>query len=142
MKRSREPEELFPEETPSAIPGITIPSKDDHGGLEPTSQGDGEAPPAAKITELDLTDNDSGIKMRCFLPPHKEPLIFPSYGEYETHYRDQHTNRCLECRRNFPSAHLLGLHIEETHDSFAMVRKERGERTVSPSKLSPSYRTT
>lgn len=97
---------------------------------------DGEiTPPAAKIAELDLSDGNldgrGEIAMRCSLPPHREPVPFSSYAAYETHYRDQHTNRCAECRKNFPSAHLLGLHIEETHDSFAQARRERGDRTVS-----------
>jgi len=68
--------------------------------------------------------------MRCSLPPHREPLFFATYEDYETHYQKTHTNRCLECRRNFPSAHLLGVHIEEMHDSFAQVMRDRGERTV------------
>jgi hypothetical protein len=89
----------------------------------------------AKIAELDLSDNDLGsgnTQIRCSLPPHKEPVAFSSYDEYETHYRDQHTNRCIQCRKNFPSSHLLNVHIEETHDSFVQAKRERGERTVSP----------
>ena len=103
-----------------------------HGGMNEIDKG-GASPPAAKIAQLDLPDNvtDSNITMRCSLPPHKEPVVFSSYAEYEAHYRNQHTNRCAECRKNFPSGHLLGLHIEETHDSFAQVRREKGERTVS-----------
>ncbi len=104
---------------------------------------DGEiTPPAAKIAELDLSDGNldgrGEIAMRCSLPPHREPVPFSSYAAYETHYRDQHTNRCAECRKNFPSAHLLGLHIEETHDSFAQARRERGDRTVSLSSSPPT----
>jgi hypothetical protein len=125
MKRSREPEEALPEE-------VTLAAANDHGGLTQLINGDG-LPPAAKIAELDLADdaNDRNIEMRCSLPPHKEPVVFSSYAEYEVHYRDQHTNRCVQCRKNFPSTHLLGLHIEETHDSFAQLRREKGERTVS-----------
>jgi hypothetical protein len=131
MKRSREPEEGLEEATAAA--------GNDHGGLKEPINGDG-SPPAAKITELDLPENgtDSMIKMRCSLPPHKEPVVFSSYTEYEVHYRDQHTNRCVQCRKNFPSAHLLGLHIEETHDSFAQLRREKGERTVSSQEPGPT----
>lgn len=141
MKRSREPEEASPEEPPSAIPGGTIPSENDNskGDSKSVRNDDREmSQPAAKITELDPSANSNGIQMSCSLPPHKDPVIFSSYDEYETHYRDQHTNRCLVCRKNFPSAYLLGLHIEETHDSFAMVRRERGERTVSPWQTRPA----
>lgn len=133
MKRSREPEETS-QEAPSSNSNPSIHSTSSNVQLQAISSGEAETcPPAAKMTELDLSDSntDSSVKMRCSLPPHKEPLVFSSYSEYEAHYRDQHTNRCAECRKNFPSSHLLSLHIEETHDSFAAVRKERGERTVS-----------
>lgn len=133
MKRSREPENESPEVT-RPIPSAATTAGGNHGSPGPNSKSDGETlPPAAKITELDLSDNESicGLEIRCSLPPHREPLVFSSYGEYEAHYRDQHTNRCVDCRKNFPSAHLLGLHIEEMHDSFAQLRRERGEQTVS-----------
>ncbi|KAK4155908.1 hypothetical protein C8A00DRAFT_13118 [Chaetomidium leptoderma] len=142
MKRSREPEEALPEATPTGQ------STEDHGRLNRSTSGSGEgdgdgdaSQPAAKIAELDLSDNDNNrdINMRCSLPPHREPVVFSSYSAYETHYRDQHTNRCAECRKNFPSALFLSLHIEETHDSFAQARKERGERTVSPEISSPCH---
>ncbi|KAK4041073.1 hypothetical protein C8A01DRAFT_45709 [Parachaetomium inaequale] len=131
MKRSREPEEAPHEDAAPTDRNPGAAAGDGHGGLKHQS-GDGDAsPPAAKIAGLDLScdDGDRGIEMRCSLPPHKEPVVFSSYSAYEAHYRDQHTNRCAQCRRNFPSAHLLGLHIEETHDSFAQVRREKGERT-------------
>jgi hypothetical protein len=132
MKRLREVEEASPEEKASAIRNTATTVGTDHGGLKPINRDDGNTlSRAAKITELDLSDH-GGVRMRCSLPPHKESLVFSSYGEYETHYRDQHTNRCVECRKNFPSAHLLSLHIEETHDSLVLVRRERGERTVKP----------
>ncbi|KAK0722344.1 hypothetical protein B0T26DRAFT_702352 [Lasiosphaeria miniovina] len=89
--------------------------------------------PPMKIKELDPESitTDIGVEMRCSLPPHKEPRTFASYEEYETHYRSEHTNRCLECRKNFPSGHLLGVHIEDLHDSFIAVKRERGDHTYS-----------
>jgi len=69
--------------------------------------------------------------MRCSLPPHKEGLPFRSYEEFEAHYNKSHVNRCVECRKNFPSEHLLGVHIEECHDALAAVQRERGEHTYS-----------
>ncbi|CEJ89265.1 hypothetical protein VHEMI05118 [[Torrubiella] hemipterigena] len=69
--------------------------------------------------------------MRCSLPPHKEPLAFRTYPEYEAHYHSFHLNRCIECRKNFPSNHLLGVHIEECHDPLVRVKREQGERTFS-----------
>lgn len=40
-------------------------------------------------------------------------------------------NRCVECRKNFPTEHFLNLHIEENHDALVGVRKDRGERTYA-----------
>jgi len=69
--------------------------------------------------------------MRCSLPPHRGTLTFASYEEYDVHYAQTHVNRCLECKKNFPTEHFLNLHIEENHDSLVSVRRERGERTYS-----------
>lgn len=97
----------------------------------------------SKIAELDESAIDdsssSSIAMKCSLPGHKEPLAFKSYAEYEAHYTKTHTNRCSECRKNFPSEYFLNLHIEECHDAFAAVLREKGEHTVcescAPSRL-------
>jgi len=69
--------------------------------------------------------------MRCSLPPHRDTLCFASFEDYEIHYKKDHTNRCLECRKNFPTEHFLNLHIEENHDALVSVKKERGDRTYS-----------
>ncbi|KAJ8068851.1 hypothetical protein OCU04_002539 [Sclerotinia nivalis] len=69
--------------------------------------------------------------MRCSLPGHHRTLSFLSYDEYEVHYKKSHMNRCLECRKNFPSEHFLNLHIEENHDALVSVRKDRGEKIYS-----------
>lgn len=123
MKRSREPEEATIAESPAASADDTASTTDEIARHR-----------ASKITELDesaIDDSPSPIAMKCSLPGHKEPLTFKSYGEYETHYTKTHTNRCNECRKNFPTEHILVLHIEECHDSFAAVLRERGEHTVS-----------
>ncbi len=131
MKRSREPEEDNPT---SPAPTTTVNwSSGPNSPVDNTiSYDEAASPPAAKITELDPSSSaTNSVEMRCSFPPHKEPLVFATYDEYESHYHKTHTNRCLDCRKNFPSAHLLGIHIEEMHDSFAAVKRERGERTVS-----------
>ncbi|PHH63225.1 hypothetical protein CDD81_6177 [Ophiocordyceps australis] len=69
--------------------------------------------------------------MHCSLPPHSATIYFASPDDYETHYLNTHTNRCLECRKNFPSSHFLGLHVEECHDPLVLVQRERGQRTYS-----------
>lgn len=72
----------------------------------------------------------SSTQMLCSLPPHRQTLSFASYEEYELHYNKTHVNRCLECRKNFPTEHFLNLHIEENHDALVSVRRERGDKTV------------
>jgi hypothetical protein len=69
--------------------------------------------------------------MRCSLPPHREALSFNTYAEYEVHYKQAHSNRCVECDRNFPSEHLLNLHIDEQHDTFIALKREKGEHTYA-----------
>ncbi|TRX94831.1 hypothetical protein FHL15_004292 [Xylaria flabelliformis] len=118
MKRSREPEEEYPQDSIGLSNGLRL---------------EGPPQPATKITELDESaiDTSSDIAMRCSLPPHREVLSFTTYGDYETHYSKTHTNRCAECYKNFPSEHLLNVHFEDCHDVFAAVRREKGEHTYS-----------
>ncbi|KAK1250982.1 hypothetical protein MKX07_005537 [Trichoderma sp. CBMAI-0711] len=122
MKRSREPEEHL-EIDPQA--------DDSH----PPAPADADLEPVSKIAGLDSPveddDDDGEITMRCSLPPHKEPLGFRYYGDYEAHYHKFHSNRCIECRKNFPTNHLLEIHIEECHDPLAKVAREKGEHTYS-----------
>lgn len=68
--------------------------------------------------------------MICALPPHRDGLTFADYDAYEVHYAQEHLNRCLECGRNFPTAHFLALHIAENHDPLNEARKARGEKIV------------
>lgn len=81
-----------------------------------------------------LIDSDTTILpevMHCSLPPHRETLSFTSYEDYEVHYLQSHVNRCSECSKNFPTGHLLNIHIEENHDPLAAARRARGDKTVS-----------
>ncbi|KAH8158400.1 hypothetical protein CIB48_g9845 [Xylaria polymorpha] len=118
MKRSREPEEEYPQ---------------DSIGLSDNLRLEGVPQPATKITELDESaiDTSSDIAMRCSLPPHREVMSFTTYGDYEAHYSKTHTNRCAECYKNFPSEHLLNVHFEDCHDVYAAVKRDRGEHTYS-----------
>lgn len=128
MKRSREPEEHL-ELDPQA--------EDAHH----LATADADLPPVSKIAGLDsaVEDDDSEFVMRCSLPPHKEPLAFRYYGDYEAHYHRFHTNRCIECRKNFPTNHLLDIHIEECHDPLAKVARDKGEHTVSERRHSSDF---
>ncbi|KAI1247276.1 hypothetical protein MGN70_011163 [Eutypa lata] len=137
MKRSREPEEDEERAVAAAAASSSASSS-----LSPERTA--SPPPAAaatrvevrayKIAELDesaIDDDSSPVAMRCSLPPHRDVLAFKTYGDYEVHYSKAHTNRCVECGRNLPSEHLLGVHIEECHDAFAALRREKGEHTYS-----------
>ena len=101
-----------------------------------SSRLDNHGQPNPKLVQLDTPataksqGDDESINMICSLPPHREPLSFNTYSDYEVHYNKFHTNRCLECRKNFPSEHLLGVHIEECHDPLVQVRRDKGEHTV------------
>ncbi|KAK0137957.1 Zinc finger protein 511 [Merluccius polli] len=44
--------------------------------------------------------------------------LLRSVEEYEHHYASLHRHTCSSCRRCFPSARLLDVHIEEWHDSL------------------------
>ncbi|KAF2485726.1 hypothetical protein BDY17DRAFT_322546 [Neohortaea acidophila] len=66
--------------------------------------------------------------MDCLLPPHK-PLNFETYAEYESHYHQAHTNRCTECKSNFPTSQFLELHIAEHHDPIVASKRDGGART-------------
>lgn len=85
--------------------------------------------PPGKYTQLDpqiqfITSRD----ITCALPPHGL-VNFATYDDYEVHYHKSHVNRCLECGKNFPSSHLLSLHIAENHDSLSSIKRDRGEKT-------------
>lgn len=107
------------------------PDADASSGTPPSDTEDAETP-AAKLVDLDqdASGDKSTLDIKCSMPPHKTALSFRSYEEYETHYNKAHVNRCLECGKNLPSDHLLNVHIEECHDFFVAVKRDRGEHTV------------
>ena len=115
MKRSREPEEDC--------------------GLSSTAEQEVAIIPVSKFVSLDTDDSQSNFiaDLTCSLPGHGPGLRFATYEEYESHYHKAHENRCLDCRKNFPSSHMLNLHIREFHDALTELRKEKGENVVSSS---------
>ncbi|KAJ5512327.1 Zinc finger C2H2 [Penicillium fimorum] len=86
-------------------------------------------PPSERNKFIDSDTNILPEVMHCSLPPHRETLSFTSYEDYEVHYLQSHVNRCSECSKNFPTGHLLNLHIEENHDPLAAARRARGDKT-------------
>ncbi|XP_072281336.1 zinc finger protein 511 [Pyxicephalus adspersus] len=51
--------------------------------------------------------------------------IFDTLESYELHYNTLHRNVCSTCRRSFPSARLLDVHILEWHDSLFEIMAEK-----------------
>lgn len=122
-KRSREDFEPSSSDSETAE-GATVSSLSLRGSRESSTA-------TSKIVHLDTSgEGPSVTEMRCSLPPHRQ-LSFTSFEDYEVHYNKTHMNRCLECRKNFPTDHFLNLHIQENHDALVEVRKDRGEKTVS-----------
>lgn len=40
---------------------------------------------------------------------------------YDSHYNSNHRYTCIYCRKLLQSAHLLDLHLSETHDNFFLA---------------------
>lgn len=102
-------------------PGTVLPG---HG--LPLSPPLTEVAHSPKVFHLD-EDIPMAAAMKCRLPPH-EPMPFSTHEAYEIHYRKEHLNRCVGCRKNFPSDHYLLLHQAENHDPINEARKARGEK--------------
>ena len=84
----------------------------------------------SKYSQTESQNHSAASSMRCLLPPHA-PITFSSYPEYETHYTQTHSNRCSECKANFPTAHFLNLHIVENHDPIIAAQRDRGEKVFA-----------
>ena len=105
------------------------------------------SPPAP---ELDLGDNEEQQRKFSRLDPEtlsatpqqpavicvEKPLCrsrpFGSYGEYEAHYAEMHTNRCTECHKNFPSERFLELHIKERRMGHPRLLEAKGAADHAP----------
>ncbi|KAK7792704.1 hypothetical protein R5R35_007519 [Gryllus longicercus] len=51
--------------------------------------------------------------------------VFELLMDFEMHYNSLHRYPCSVCKKQLPSAHLLDLHVAESHDSFFQVQSER-----------------
>lgn len=59
---------------------------------------------------------------------HATPIVFASLESFESHYSTTHTWICDSCRCRFPSERFLALHLDEEHDPFVQIHRERGEK--------------
>ncbi|OXU24672.1 hypothetical protein TSAR_007238 [Trichomalopsis sarcophagae] len=53
------------------------------------------------------------------------PEIFDNLFDYQLHYNDLHHLVCSECKKKRPTARLLEIHVQETHDSFFQVMAKK-----------------
>ncbi|CCX34594.1 Similar to Zinc finger protein 511; acc. no. Q7ZZ00 [Pyronema omphalodes CBS 100304] len=75
-----------------------------------------------------VSSTTTGPTIICTEAPVCTARAFHSYEEYEVHYAKTHTNRCTECRKNFPTNRFLELHIRECHDPLSQIKYERGDK--------------
>ena len=117
-KRSREESFSPAADTPSTTTSTCTEDADDVDSDRP-----------AKIHALTDAPALRPAAMQCSLAPHRHPIDFPSVEAFELHYAKDHTNRCSSCDKNFPSAHLLALHIDENHNPLRAELQAKGEKT-------------
>ncbi|XP_053670109.1 protein lethal(2)k10201 [Anopheles nili] len=53
-----------------------------------------------------------------------------SVVEYEFHYNSQHRYTCAQCKKSLPNAHLLDIHLSETHDSYFAAQVQSSNRLM------------
>ncbi|KAL6242666.1 hypothetical protein RBB50_010312 [Rhinocladiella similis] len=101
-----------------------VPSDD-----EDRSQDEVESARPLKLIPYDMSP--ASAVMQCSLPPHREAVEFSTIEDFETHYAKDHINRCASCGKNFPTAHFLTLHIDESHNPFREALQAKGEKTYA-----------
>ncbi|KAG9275448.1 zinc finger protein 511 [Astyanax mexicanus] len=78
------------------------------------------------VTTLQATDEPQAphvSEFRCHITSCKQ--LFDTLEGYEHHYNSLHRHVCSNCKRSFPSNHLLDIHIQEWHDSLFQVMAEK-----------------
>ncbi|CAH6723428.1 hypothetical protein CLIB1444_15S01068 [[Candida] jaroonii] len=88
-------------------------------------------------------DNDTTTivhqRIPCTLTPcWIDSINFDSYEAYESHVQTVHTNICTQCKKKFPTYNYLMIHIEEHHDPFFQIKKERGDKVYKCFNYDPS----
>lgn len=62
---------------------------------------------------------------------HAEPVSFASLESFESHYATCHTWTCTTCQARFPSEKFLNLHLDEEHDPFVAISRDRGDKYLA-----------
>ncbi|KAJ7345361.1 hypothetical protein JRQ81_001311 [Phrynocephalus forsythii] len=75
--------------------------------------------------EEEEEEEEEGRKARAPLPQ-PPASSSSSLASFEHHYEALERHLCASCRRPFPSAHLLDLHLLEWHDSLFQLMAQRG----------------
>lgn len=70
----------------------------------------------------------------CSIQP-CENTPFLNYSSYESHVLTNHTHNCLQCKKRFPNENLLEIHIEENHNPFFDIKKDKGRKYIDVSRL-------
>ena len=114
---------------------IPTPRPRSHSNSNSGSDSDSSTSPSSTPTSKKYNRIDPKLAplhrpvITCNFLPTCNQRPFSSYAEFESHYHQQHTNRCHECNRNFPTDRYLTIHIAENHDVFNELKREAGEKT-------------
>ncbi len=73
----------------------------------------------------ELVCDKCGIFQKAHLWKKECKISCASLCRYEAHYNTVHRNVCSECRRTFPTNHLLEIHILEWHDSMFQLLADK-----------------
>ncbi|XP_041780752.1 protein lethal(2)k10201 [Anopheles merus] len=76
----------------------------------------------------DTEPEDDGIEISCNVPDCN--FFCHSVKDYEAHYNAQHRYTCGQCKKSLPNAHLLDLHLSETHDSYFAAQVQSASRAM------------
>lgn len=77
---------------------------------------------------LSLTELSNSRTIVCNVPDCQYSC--GSVQDYESHYNSLHRYSCGECKKTLPNAHLLDLHLSETHDSYFAAQVQSGKRPM------------
>uniref|UniRef100_A0A182PJ97 C2H2-type domain-containing protein n=1 Tax=Anopheles epiroticus TaxID=199890 RepID=A0A182PJ97_9DIPT len=68
------------------------------------------------------------VEISCNVPDCN--FFCQSVMDYEFHYNAQHRYTCAQCKKSLPNAHLLDLHLSETHDSYFAAQVQSSKRAM------------